>query len=564
MLKGIGTLDGIQIGKVYKYEQPVLTIKEEKGEPSKELMKFEEAINKTINDIETIKEIVKDSFSDNELAIFDAHISMAQDPEFIGQIKDVIDSGYSAPWACKLVSESMINMFSNIEDDYLKERVNDIKDVSYRLLCNLCDVELPDLSLINKKVIVVASDLAPADTARLNKELILGFVTEHGSKSSHSAIMAEALGIPAVVGTRDIMANTKMGDTIIVDSINGEVIVNPSDEEIYYYNKKKEIYEQEKEALKSLIDKETITLDKRKIELSANIGTPSEVKDALANGAESIGLFRTEFLYMNKSDSFPSEEEQFEAYKEVLEMMNGKRVVIRTLDIGGDKGLKYFEFDDEMNPFLGYRAIRLCLDRKDIFKDQIRALLRASVYGKLAIMFPMIATIDEFKEAKEFVLKQKEELINEGVKVADNIEIGMMVEVPSAAILADELSKYADFFSIGTNDLVQYAMAADRTSLKAAYLYQPLNPSILRFIKMAVEGAHRNGKWCGMCGEFAGDETACDILLGLGLDELSMSSSRILSMRKKIIWKSSEKAKEIANKALMLSNALEVEDLLKQ
>ena len=564
MLKGIGTLDGIQIGKVYKYEQPVLTIKEEKGEPSKELMKFEEAINKTINDIETIKEIVKDSFSDNELAIFDAHISMAQDPEFIGQIKDVVDSGYSASWACKLVSESMINMFSNIEDDYLKERVNDIKDVSYRLLCNLCDVELPDLSLINKKVIVVASDLAPADTARLNKELILGFVTEHGSKSSHSAIMAETLGIPAVVGTRDIMANTKMGDTIIVDSINGEVIVNPSDEEIYYYNKKKEIYEQEKEALKSLIDKETITLDKRKIELSANIGTPSEVKDALANGAESIGLFRTEFLYMNKSDCFPSEEEQFEAYKEVLEMMNGKRVVIRTLDIGGDKGLKYFEFDDEMNPFLGYRAIRLCLDRKDIFKDQIRALLRASVYGKLAIMFPMIATIDEFKEAKEFVLKQKEELINEGVKVADNIEIGMMVEVPSAAILADELSKYADFFSIGTNDLVQYAMAADRTSLKAAYLYQPLNPSILRFIKMAVEGAHRNGKWCGMCGEFAGDETACDILLGLGLDELSMSSSRILSMRKKIIWKSSEKAKEIANKALMLSNALEVEDLLKQ
>lgn len=564
MLKGIGTLDGIQIGKVYKCEKPVLSIKEEKADPTKELTKFEEALNKTKKDLETIKNKVKDVFNEHELAIFDAHISMAQDPEYIGQIEEVIKSGYSALWSCKLVSENMISMFSNVKDEYLKERLNDIKDFSYRLLCNLSGIELPDLSLINEQVIVVASDLAPADTARLKKDLILGFVTEHGSKSSHSVIMAEALGIPAVVATKGIMDSTKMGDTIIVDSLAGEVLVNPSDEEIYYYNKKKEIYEQEKEALKSLIDKETITLDKRKVELAANIGTPSEVNDALANGAEGIGLFRTEFLYMNKSDCFPSEEEQFVAYKEVLEKMNGKRVVIRTLDIGGDKGLKYFDFDDETNPFLGYRAIRLCLDRKDIFKDQIRALLRASIYGKLAIMFPMIATIDEFKEAKQFVLEQKEELLKEGIDVADNIEIGMMVEVPSAAVLADEFGKYADFFSVGTNDLVQYTMAADRTSPKAAYLYQPLNPSILRFIKMAVEGAHKNGKWCGMCGEFAGDELATSVLLGLGLDELSMSSSRILPIRKKLIWQSSDKAKDLALKALLLSSTREVEELIKK
>ena len=564
MLKGIGTLDGIQIGKVYKCEKPVLSIKEEKADPTKELTKFEEALNKTKKDLETIKNKVKDVFNEHELAIFDAHISMAQDPEYIGQIEEVIKSGYSALWSCKLVSENMISMFSNVKDEYLKERLNDIKDFSYCLLCNLSGIELPDLSLINEQVIVVASDLAPADTARLKKDLILGFVTEHGSKSSHSVIMAEALGIPAVVATKGIMDSTKMGDTIIVDSLAGEVLVNPSDEEIYYYNKKKEIYEQEKEALKSLIDKETITLDKRKVELAANIGTPSEVNDALANGAEGIGLFRTEFLYMNKSDCFPSEEEQFVAYKEVLEKMNGKRVVIRTLDIGGDKGLKYFDFDDETNPFLGYRAIRLCLDRKDIFKDQIRALLRASIYGKLAIMFPMIATIDEFKEAKQFVLEQKEELLKEGIDVADNIEIGMMVEVPSAAVLADEFGKYADFFSVGTNDLVQYTMAADRTSPKAAYLYQPLNPSILRFIKMAVEGAHKNGKWCGMCGEFAGDELATSILLGLGLDELSMSSSRILPIRKKLIWQSSDKAKDLTLKALLLSSTREVEELIKK
>ncbi|MDO5440409.1 MAG: phosphoenolpyruvate--protein phosphotransferase [Erysipelotrichaceae bacterium] len=544
MLKGIGTKNGIQIGKVYKFEKPSLSIKEEKGEAQEEMIKLERAITKTIEDIETIKKNAVHLFSNADLEIFDAHLSMVNDPEYLGQIKETINKGYSAVWSTKIVSDNMYEMFVGVEDEYLKERKEDIKDVSTRVLCNLLGVDLPDLSIINEKVIVVADELTPADTAKLNRELVLGFVTEKGSRNSHSAIMAESLGIPCVVACEGIVSSSNHGDTIIVDSNNGDVVVNPSDEDLHNYGIAKEKYENEIEGLKSLKDKETITLDKRKIEIAANIGSPDDLYSAIENGAEGVGLLRTEVLYLNKNDCFPNEEEQFEVYKKVLELMNGKRVVIRTLDIGGDKELNYFKFENETNPFLGYRAIRFCLDRKDIFKDQIRALLRASVYGKLAIMFPMIATIDEFKEAKEFVLTQKEELLKEGVKVSDEIEIGMMVEVPAAAVLADEFAKYADFFSIGTNDLVQYSMAADRLSSKVNYLYQPLNPSILRLIKMTIDGAHKNGKWCGICGELASDEEACEILLGFGIDELSMPAAKILPIRKKMIWLSYDKAKE--------------------
>ena len=563
MLKGIATSSGIAIGKVYKLEQPIVTIDTEQGDKEVELKRFEDALEKTLSDIEQIKQRASATLADEELAIFDAHLMMAQDPEYKDQIVGMINDGLKADHATKTVSDNMIQMFECMDDAYFKERAADIKDVSFRLLCNILGLTIPDLTTIDEEVVIVAEEMTPSDTAQLNKKYALGFVTEIGGKTSHAAIMAVSLGIPAVVGCTGVMANVKHGDTIILDAKEGNVIINPNEAELKEYTEKRDAFLKEKEALQVLKDKPTITVDNHQVELVANIGNPADMENANNNGAEGVGLFRTEFLYMDKTDAFPSEDEQFEAYKKVLEDANGKRVVVRTLDIGGDKKLPYFEFDPEMNPFLGYRAIRLCLDRKDIFKDQVRALLRASVYGKLAIMFPMIATIDEFKNAKEFVLEQKEQLIKEGVKVSDSIEIGMMVEIPASAILADEFAKYADFFSIGTNDLIQYSMAADRMSEKVAYLYQPLNPSILRLVKMTIDGAHSQGKWCGMCGEMGGDPLAAPVLLGLGLDEFSMSSSRILPTRKIITSLSKKDMEELANKAIKCHTEDEVVELVK-
>ncbi|MBR3006071.1 MAG: phosphoenolpyruvate--protein phosphotransferase, partial [Erysipelotrichaceae bacterium] len=454
-------------------------------------------------------------------------------------------------------------MFESMDDAYFKERAADIKDVSFRLLCNILGLTIPDLTAIDEEVVIVAEEMTPSDTAQLNKKYSLGFVTEIGGKTSHAAIMAVALGLPAVVGCTGIMSSCKHGDKIILDAKEGDVIINPTDEQLKEYEEKRVRFLEEKAALQVLLDKPSITVDGHQVELVANIGSPKDMDNVIANGAEGVGLYRTEFLYMESTEDFPSEEDQFKAYKVVLERAEGKRVVVRTLDIGGDKKLPYFEFEPEMNPFLGYRAIRLCLDRKDIFKTQVRALLRASVYGKLAIMFPMIATIDEFKSAKQFVLDTKEELKAEGVAVSDSIEIGMMVEIPASAVLADEFAKYADFFSIGTNDLIQYSMAADRMSEKVAYLYQPLNPSILRLIKMTIDGAHSQGRWCGMCGEMGGDPMAAPVLLGLGLDEFSMSASKIRPTRKIITSLNKKEMEELANKALKCHTEPEVSELVK-
>ena len=563
MLKGIATSSGIAIGKVYKLEQPNIVVNTGKGDPEIELKKLEDALTKTLSDIENIKQRASGSLKEEELAIFDAHLMMAQDPEYKDQIVAMINDGQTADSAIKNVSDSMVTMFESLDDPYFKERAADIKDVSFRLLCNVLGLTIPDLTTINEEVVIVAEEMTPSDTAQLNKKYALGFVTEIGGKTSHAAIMAVSLGIPAVVGCTGVMANVKHGDTIILDAKQGEVIINPNENELEEYKAKRDEFLKEKAALQVLKDKPTITLDNHQVELVANIGNPADMDVANDNGCEGVGLLRSEFLYMDKTDGFPTEDEQFEAYKEVLEKANGKRVVVRTLDIGGDKKLPYFEFDLEMNPFLGYRAIRLCLDRKDIFKDQVRALLRASVYGKLAIMFPMIATVNEFVDAKNFVLEQKEALMNEGIKVSDEIEIGMMVEIPASAVLADEFAKYADFFSIGTNDLIQYSMAADRMSQKVSYLYQPLNPAILRLVKMTIDGAHSQGKWCGMCGEMGGDPMAAPVLLGLGLDEFSMSSSRILPTRKIITSLNSNEMKELADKAIKCHTEQEVVDLVK-
>ena len=564
MLKGIATSSGIAIGKVYKLEQPKIVVNEEKCEPAKELEVFENALNKTIADIEKIKEKAGASLADEELAIFDAHLMMAQDPELKDQITAMINEGKSADLATKTVSDTMIAMFESLEDTYFKERAADIKDVSFRLLCNILGLSIPDLTTIDEEVVIVAEEMTPSDTAQLNKKYALGFVTEIGGKTSHAAIMAVSLGIPAVVGCTGVMENCKHGDTIILDAKEGVVIINPTDDEVAEYTRKRDEFLQEKEALKALVNQPSISKDGHQVELVANIGSPKDMESVIENGAEGVGLYRTEFLYMESTEDFPDEDSQFEAYKVVLEQAQGHRVVVRTLDIGGDKKLPYFEFDPEMNPFLGYRAIRLCLDRKDIFRTQVRALLRASVYGKLAIMFPMIATVDEFRNAKNFVLENKEELKKEGVEVSEDIEIGMMVEIPACAVLADEFAKYADFFSIGTNDLIQYSMAADRMSEKVAYLYQPLNPSILRLIKMTIDGAHSQGRWCGMCGEMGGDPKAAPVLLGLGLDEFSMSASRILPTRKIITSLNKKDMEELAAKALKCNTEEEVLKLVNE
>ena len=564
MFNGIAASSGIAIAKVYKLVQPTLNINKVESNCENEILKLKEGFNKTIKDIELIKERASTNLSEEELAVFDAHLMMIQDPEFETQVVDMINNEKcNAEFAAKSVGDMMVNMFESMDDAYFKERAADIKDVTFRLNCNLVGAIIPDLTTINTEVVIVAHDLTPSDTAQLNRQYTLGFATAIGGRTSHSAIMARSLEIPAVVGVNGLLDSCNHNDLIILDAINGNVIINPSSEEVTKYSKLKEEFLAEKEALKVLINEESITTDNHQVELAGNIGTPKDAAAVLENGGEGIGLYRTEFLYMDKENDFPSEEEQYEAYKAVLETMGNRRVVVRTLDIGGDKTLPYFKFPEEMNPFLGYRAIRLCLDRTDIFKVQLRALLRASVYGKLAIMFPMIATVREFLDAKAIFNTVKEELTNEGIKVSDNIEVGMMVEIPATAAIAKQFAKHADFFSIGTNDLIQYTMAADRMSEKVSYLYQPLNPSILNLIKMTIDGAHAEGKWCGMCGEMAGDANAVPILLGLGLDEFSMSASSILSARKQIRGLSKKDMEVLANKALEMSTEEEVLELLK-
>ncbi len=563
MLKGIAASAGYAVSKVYKLERPLLNIEKKAALASEELEKLELALKQTEADIKMIQSKAVGRLSDEDLAIFDAHLMVLADPEFIGQIKANIEAGVNAEYAVNEIANNFIAIFEGMDDDYFKERAADIKDVTYRLMAHILKVNIPDLSLINEDVVIVAEDLTPSDTAQLNRKFTKGFATEIGGRTSHSAIMARSLEIPAVVGTPGLLSAAKHGDEIVLDAVNGLVIINPDADEKAKYNEKVVEYQTYRASLKELVNLKSVTLDDVEVEIAANIGTPEDLVGVLENGADGIGLYRTEFLYMDRNE-LPSEEVQYEAYKTVLEAVNPKPVVVRTLDIGGDKNLPYLSMPEEMNPFLGYRAIRLCLDQTDIFITQLRALLRASVYGTLRIMFPMIATIDEFRQAKAIYNEVRADLIKEGIEVADNVEVGMMVEIPAAAILADQFAKEADFFSIGTNDLVQYSMAADRMSEKVSYLYQPLNPSILRLIKLTIDGAHKEGKWCGMCGELAGDAMAAPVLLGLGLDEFSMSASSILEARKMIRSLKQSEMKKLAEAALACSTSDEVIELIEK
>lgn len=567
MLKGIAASDGIAAAKAYMLVQPDLSFSETSiDDPEAEIKRLDDAVEASKSELELIKQKATENLGEEEAQVFEAHLTILADPELLGQIKDKIKNDkVNAEAALKSVTDMFIEMFEAMTDNaYMQERAGDIRDVTKRIMSHLLGVTLPNPALIQEEVVIVAHDLTPSDTAQLDRNYVKGFITDIGGRTSHSAIMSRTLEIPAVVGSGSATTDIQEGEMVIIDGINGDALVDPTDAELADYKQKAAEFAAQKEEWARLKDAKSVSADGKEVLLGANIGTPDDVLGANDNGAEAVGLFRSEFLYMN-SNELPTEDEQYEAYKAALEGMSGKQVVVRTMDIGGDKELPYLPLPEEQNPFLGYRAIRICLDRQDIFRTQLRALLRASKYGRLAIMFPMIATVQEFKDAKAIFEEEKAKLVASGVEVSDDIQVGMMMEIPAAAMIADKLAKYADFFSIGTNDLIQYSMAADRGNERVSYLYQPYNPSILRLIKNIIDASHKEGKWTGMCGEMAGDQIAVPLLLGLGLDEFSMSATSILKTRSLIKKLDSKEMKELADKAVSdCENVDEVVSLVKE
>ncbi|MBO0422589.1 phosphoenolpyruvate--protein phosphotransferase [Enterococcus plantarum] len=568
MLKGIAASDGVAIAKAYLLVQPDLSFdKKSVEDTSAEESRLDGALAKSTTELQAIREKAAQSLGEEEAQVFDAHLMVLSDPEMIGQIKQNIqDNKVNAEAALKEVTDMYIGMFEAMDDNaYMQERAADIRDVAKRILAHLLGVTLPNPSMINEEVVVVAHDLTPSDTAQLDRTYVKAFVTDIGGRTSHSAIMARSLEIPAIVGTKKITAKVKEGDILAVNGIDGDVIIHPTDAEKSDFEAKGKEYADLKVEWEKLKHAETVTADGKHIELAANIGTPKDLEGVHNNGAEAVGLYRTEFLYMDSPD-FPTEDEQYTAYTAVLEGMNGKPVVVRTMDIGGDKELPYLQLPHEMNPFLGYRALRISLSERgdEMFRTQMRALLRASVHGNLRIMFPMVATLKEFRAAKKIFEEEKAKLVSEGTKVSDTIQVGIMIEIPAAAVIADKFAKEVDFFSIGTNDLIQYTMAADRMNERVSYLYQPYNPSILRLIKNVIDASHAEGKWTGMCGEMGGDQMAVPLLVGMGLDEFSMSATSILQTRSLMKRLDTKKMAELADRALNDCDTMEeVIDLVK-
>ncbi|OXL83453.1 phosphoenolpyruvate--protein phosphotransferase [Paenibacillus sp. SSG-1] len=565
LLTGVPASPGIAIAKAYRLEAEESIPQQRKvDDPAAEQQRLRSAVDAAKADIDRIRETTLERLGPQKAEIFEAHLFLLDDPDLIDTTLDQIESdGVNAEYALYEVASSIIEALQSMDNEMLRERAADVKDITGRVISKLEGREHSALSELSAETILIAKDLTPSDTAQLNLEFVRGFVTEIGSRTSHSAIMARSLELAAVVGTGADASAIRTGDMIILDATAGQVIVNPSEEQLREYSARKAEYEEYKTRMRSYVDRPSVTADGVQVELASNIGGIDDLEKVLANGADGIGLFRTEFLYMGRS-SFPSEEEQYSVYKHVLEKMNGKRVVIRTLDIGGDKELPYLQLPKEMNPFLGQRAIRLCLDKEDLFRTQLRALLRASMHGKLAIMFPMIAVLGELREAKRILAEERAKLEQEGTKVSDTLEVGIMIEIPAAAIAADVLAKEVDFFSIGTNDLIQYTMAADRMNESVAYLYQPHHPSILRLVQLVIQAANRHGKWAGMCGEMAGDSAAIPLLLGLGLYEFSMSASSVLPARELISRLSREEWAGLAEQAIGMSTQQEVLDFVNQ
>lgn len=563
-IKGIAASAGVAIASAFRLEYPDYTIQRESvNDPEAELKRFDAALAQAQQELKAIKQRTEEQLGAKKAEIFESHLLILSDPELLDAVRDRIASEkVTAQYALDEASKQFISMFENMKSAYLRERAADMRDVTKRVLIHLLGLNYVNPADISEEVIVIAEDLTPSDTAQLNRQYVKGFTTNVGGRTSHSAIMARSLEIPAVVGTKEVVAQIQNGDTVIVDGLDGKVIVNPSAEVLEQYKQRRDQYLRQLEEWKKLKEVPTQSKDGIHVELAANIGTPNDVTGVLENGGEAVGLYRTEFLYMGRSE-LPSEDVQFNAYKTVLERMEGKPVVVRTLDIGGDKELPYLDLPKEMNPFLGFRAVRLCLERQDIFRTQLRALLRASIYGNLKIMFPMIATLDEFRQAKSLLLEEKQKLVAEGVEISESIELGIMVEIPSTAVLADQFAREVDFFSIGTNDLIQYTMAADRMNERVAYLYQPYNPAILRLVKMVIDAAHREGRWVGMCGEMAGDATAIPLLLGLGLDEFSMSATSILPARSQIARLSKAEMEQLAAQAIGMQTAEQVVELVR-
>lgn len=556
--KGIGASSGIAIAKVFKLVEQKIEISDQKVEDiSTEIQIFEEGVKKSVSQIEKIKKLAT-KLAKDELEILDAHILIATDPVLKEDTINLIKQGYSAAYSLKETAKNHTNFLLETGDEYLMARATDIKDASQRIIKNILNLNILDLSAIDKDVIIVADDLKPSDTAQLNS-YVKGFATNIGSKTSHSAIMARSLEIPAILGVSDILEKVENDDILAINGDLGYGIINPNQEEIEEFERQKANFEAEKEKLQEFLNKKAASADGKKVVIAANIGSVEDSYAAKKVNADEIGLFRSEFLYMDRSN-WPSEEEQFLSYKAVIESQNPKKVVVRTLDIGGDKTLKYFDFAKELNPFLGYRAIRLCLDKLEIFKTQLRALVRASEFGNLAIMFPMVASLDEFFQARAVFDEVYNQIKAKYPNVApkSNIKIGIMIEIPISAILADKFAEHVDFFSIGTNDLIQYSFAADRMNEKVAYLYQTLNPGLLKLIKMTIDAAHAKGKWVGMCGEMAGDINAVPLLLGLGLDEFSVSASSVLKVKKLISELNYQKMQEIAKKTLEFSTEEQV------
>ncbi|MBB6633682.1 phosphoenolpyruvate--protein phosphotransferase [Cohnella thailandensis] len=565
ILTGIAASPGIAIAKAFRFGHAAPTPERKTiadSETEAEAARFREAVRLAQGEIEEIRAQTERRLGAQKAEIFEAHLMLLEDPDLVDVTLDKIaEEKINAEYALYEVTNAVVDMLQEMEDELLRERAADVKDVSGRVMGHLIGQPYASLSGLSEESVVIAEDLTPSDTAQLDLEYALGFATAVGSRTSHSAIMARSLELPAIVGIGAEAASIPTGTVVILDAAEGKLIVDPSEEELREYRGKKAAYEERRAKLKQLSGQPSVSADGVRLELAANIGSVEDLAKVLENGADGVGLFRTEFLYMGRS-SFPSEEEQYRIYKHVLEKMNGKRVVIRTLDIGGDKELPYLELPKESNPFLGLRALRLCLDRQDLFRTQLRALLRASTAGKLNVMFPMIAVLSELREAKRIMEEEREKLLREGTPVSDSIEVGMMIEIPAAALNADSFAKEVDFFSIGTNDLIQYTMAADRMNEAVAYLYQPYHPSILRLIGMVIRAANRAGKWTGMCGEMAGDPTAIPLLLGMGLNEFSMSAGSVLPARELVGQLSKREWAAFAEEALAMGSQEEVKQFV--
>lgn len=540
MKSGIAASKGYAIGRVIiKSNQEIWISDELITDSIAEKEKLATAVRECKKQLENLRKQAATSMGEEQARIFDAHIMLLDDIELIDAIHYEIEvHKLNAMKAVSKAAGRFIAQLEKIEDEYLKERATDLKDVVNRLIANLSGIGIDwigmDLNINGENLVLVAHELAPSDTVMLDKSKVIAFLTDLGGYTSHTAIMARSLEIPAVVGMGDITKAVKNGDLVIVDGFEGKVIINPGNEELADYRRKISVYCKEQTGLRRLAGAKAENKQGKRVVVAGNIGRPDDVYQVIENGGDGVGLFRTEFLYMSQ-DREPDEEEQFESYRFVLEKMGGKKVVIRTVDIGGDKRPSYMKLPTEMNPFLGYRAIRLCLEQRELFKRQLRALLRASVYGNLSVMFPMISGVGEYLTAMEIVEECKRELDAAGIPYSDNIEWGTMIEIPSAALCAEELAKHADFFSIGTNDLIQYTLAVDRNNDKVAHIYDPMHPAVLRLIKMTIDAAHKHGKWVGMCGEMAGDEKAIPLLLEYGLDEFSVNPSSVLQLKRMIM-----------------------------